>query len=32
VQAKFEKVVGKENLDAIHRIAAEVEARNAKKK
>ena len=32
VQAKFENVVGKDNLDAIHRIAADVESRKAKKK
>ena len=32
VQTKFEGVVGKENLDAIHRIAAEVESRKTKKK
>ena len=32
VQAKFEGVVGKDNLDAIHRIAAEVESRKTKKK
>ena len=32
VQAKFEGVVGKDNLDAIHRIAADVESRRAKKK
>ena len=32
VQAKFEGVVGKDNLDAIHRIAAEVESRKSKKK
>jgi len=32
VQAKFEGVVGKDNLDAIHRIAAEVESRKFKKK
>jgi C4-dicarboxylate-binding protein DctP len=32
VQAKFESVVGKDNLDAIHRISAEVEARKTKKK
>jgi len=32
VQAKFEGVVGKDNLDAIHRIATEVESRKTKKK
>jgi C4-dicarboxylate-binding protein DctP len=32
VQAKFEGVVGKDNLDAIHRIAAQVESRKTKKK
>jgi C4-dicarboxylate-binding protein DctP len=32
VQAKFEGVVGKDNLEAIHRIAAEVESRKTKKK
>src|SRR5579859_254420 len=32
VQAKFEGVVGRDNLDAIHRIAAEVESRRTKKK
>ena len=32
VQAKFEGVVGKDNLDAIHRIAAEIESRKTKKK
>lgn len=32
VQAKFEGVVGKDNLEAIRRIAAEVESRKTKKK
>ncbi len=32
VQAKFEGAVGKDNLDAIHRIAAQVESRKTKKK
>jgi C4-dicarboxylate-binding protein DctP len=32
VHAKFENVVGKDNLEAIRRIAAEVESRRAKKK
>ena len=32
VQAKFEGVVGKDNLEAIHRIAAEVASRKTKKK
>ncbi len=32
VQAKFESVVGKDNLQAINRIAAEVESRKTRKK
>lgn len=32
VQAKFESVAGRDNLDAIRRIAAEVESRKARKK
>jgi len=32
VQARFESVVGKDNLQAINRIAAEVESRKTGKK
>jgi C4-dicarboxylate-binding protein DctP len=32
VQVKFESVVGKENLDVIHRIAAEVASQSPRKK
>ena len=31
VQIKFESVVGKDNLQAINRIAAQVESRNSRK-
>ncbi|HEX9451534.1 MAG TPA: TRAP transporter substrate-binding protein [Burkholderiales bacterium] len=32
VQARFESVVGKDNLEAVHRIATEVESRKTRKK